>query len=59
MFLESSIGKNIKFNSEIEYEDGGEDVEVEYAFMDITFNPLLNFRGGIVLNPIGLSLIHI
>jgi hypothetical protein len=53
MFLESSIGKNIKFNSEIEYEDGGEEIEVEYAFMDMTFNPLLNFRGGIVLNPIG------
>jgi hypothetical protein len=53
MFLESSIGKNIKFNSEIEYADGGKDIEVEYAFMDLELNPLLNFRGGIVLNPIG------
>lgn len=53
MFLESSIAKNIKFNSEIEYENGGEDIEVEYAFMDMEFNPLFNFRGGIVLNPIG------
>jgi hypothetical protein len=53
MFLESSFAKNFKFNSEIEYEDGGADIEVEYAFMDMTFNSLLNFRGGIVLNPIG------
>jgi len=53
MFLESSIAKNIKFNSEIEYEDGGADIEVEYAFMDMEFNPILNFRGGIILNPIG------
>jgi hypothetical protein len=53
MFLESSFAKNLKFNSEIEYEDGGADIEVEYAFMDMEFNSLLNFRGGIVLNPIG------
>ena len=53
MFLESNLAKNIKFNSEIEYENGGEDIEVEYAFMDMEFNPLLNFRGGIIVNPIG------
>jgi len=53
IFLESSIAKNIKFNSEIEYEDGGEDIEVEYAFLDLELNPLINIRGGIILNPIG------
>lgn len=53
IFLSSTIAKKIKFNSEIEYENGGKDIEVEYAFMDVEFHPLLNLRGGIILNPIG------
>lgn len=53
IFLSSSISKRIKFLSEIEFEDGAKEISIEFASMDIEFAPLLNVRGGIVLNPIG------
>ncbi|MFI5132330.1 MAG: hypothetical protein ACHQFX_20165 [Chitinophagales bacterium] len=53
LFVSSSISKRIKFLTEIEFEDGAKEIAVEFASVDIEFNPLLNLRGGIVLNPIG------
>ena len=45
--------RKIKFLSEIEFEEGGEEVAIEFAALDISMHPLLNLRGGIVMNPIG------
>jgi hypothetical protein len=53
IFMSASISKRIKFLSEMEFEDGTKEIGIEFAAMDITFNPLLNLRGGIVMNPIG------
>ena len=53
LFIASSIYKRIKFLSEIEFEDGTKEINIEFASVDIEFHPLLNFRGGIVMNPIG------
>jgi len=62
LFAASSIAKHIKFLSEIEYEDDptgdadgatGPEFGIEYAALDFEFDPLLNLRGGLVLNPIG------
>jgi hypothetical protein len=53
VFLASSINKRIKFLSEIEFEDGAKEIAIEFASMDIQFHPLLNLRGGILMNPIG------
>lgn len=61
VFLSSSISRHIKFLTEIEFENdpdellngGAPEVSVEYAAMDMEFSPLLNLRGGIILNPIG------
>lgn len=53
LFISSSIANRIKFLSEIEFEDGAKEIGIEFASLDIEFNPLFNFRGGIVLNPIG------
>ncbi|MEQ1677018.1 MAG: hypothetical protein ABL876_09970 [Chitinophagaceae bacterium] len=53
IFVSSTIANRIKFLSEIEFEDGAKEISVEFASLDIEFNPLLNFRGGIVVNPIG------
>ncbi|HYV94185.1 MAG TPA: hypothetical protein VE978_20585 [Chitinophagales bacterium] len=51
VFISSTIARKIKFNSEIEFTP--HEINIEYASMDIEFHPLLNFRGGIILNPIG------
>lgn len=63
LFAASTISSRVKFLSEIEYENdpsgdpdeaaGGGKFEVEYAALDIELNPLLNVRGGMILNPIG------
>ena len=53
LFVASSIYKRIKFLSEIEFEDGTKEINIEFASVDIEFHPLFNLRGGIVMNPIG------
>jgi hypothetical protein len=53
IFLSSTIAKKIKFLSEIEFEDGTKEINIEYAAIDFEFHPMLNLRGGIILNPIG------
>ncbi len=53
VFLSSPIGRRIKFLSEIEFEEGGREINIEFASLDIHFHPALNLRGGVVMNPIG------
>lgn len=53
LFVSSSIGKKLKFLSEIEFEEGGKEIAIEFASLDVEFHPLLNLRGGIIMNPIG------
>lgn len=53
LFVASSVYKRIKFLSEIEFEDGTKEINIEFASIDIEFHPLFNLRGGIVMNPIG------
>lgn len=53
LFVSSTISKRIKFLSEIEFEEGGKEIAIEFAAVDVELNPLLNLRGGMILNPIG------
>lgn len=53
LFVASDITKRIKFLSEIELEEGGKEINIEFAAVDMEIKPLLNLRGGIVMNPIG------
>ena len=41
------------FNSEIEFEHGGEEVGVEFAYLDYLWRESMNFRAGLVLIPMG------
>lgn len=53
LFVASTIYKRLKFLSEIEFEDGAKEINVEFASVDFELAPLLNIRGGIFMNPIG------
>lgn len=53
LFAAASIHKKIKFLTEIEFEEGGKEIAIEFAAVDINFLQMLNFRGGIIMNPIG------
>lgn len=53
IFISSPLGRRIKFLSEIELEEGGWEINIEFASLDIQLHPALNLRGGVVMNPIG------
>lgn len=53
LFVSSTIAKKIKFLSELEFEEGTKEINLEYCAMDVELHPLLNLRGGIIMNPIG------
>jgi hypothetical protein len=53
LFVASSITQRIQFLTELELEEGGEELAIEYAALDVMFHPLLAMRGGILVNPIG------
>eukprot|EP01136_Pigoraptor_vietnamica_P031500 Opistho-1_new@92147 len=53
LFLGGSLHQKIKFMSEIEFEDGTKEINIEFAALDFQFANLFNFRGGIIMNPIG------
>lgn len=53
LFLSSTITKKVKFLSELEFEDGTKEINIEFAAIDVEFHPLLTFRGGVIMNPIG------
>ncbi len=53
LFVSATIKQRIKFLTEIELEEGGREINIEFASVDVEFHPLLNFRGGVIMNPIG------
>ncbi len=53
LFIASGISRKIRFLSEIEFEDGTKEINIEFASVDFEFHPLFNLRGGVVMNPIG------
>jgi hypothetical protein len=53
LFVASTISKRIKFLSEIEFEPAEKEIAIEFAALDLEFHPLLNLRGGMIMNPIG------
>lgn len=53
LFTSATVSRRVKFLAELEFEDGGKEIAIEFAALDFEFAPLLNMRGGIVVNPIG------
>lgn len=53
IFLFSSVGRRLRFTSELEFEHGTEEIVLETALVDFTINPSFILRGGILLPPIG------
>jgi hypothetical protein len=53
IFLFSSVGRRLRFISELEFEHGTEEIALETALVDFMVNPSLIFRAGILLPPVG------
>ena len=53
IFLFSSVGRRLRFISELEFEHGVEEIALETALVDFVVNPSFVLRAGILLPPIG------
>lgn len=53
VFMSSALTNRIRFLSELEFEDGTKEINIEYAAVDFEFHHLFNLRTGIIMNPIG------
>lgn len=67
-FIYAAVSDRVHVSSEIEFEHGGfvsgdsetdGEIKIEFAQIDFTFSDALNFRGGVVLAPLGrLNVLH-
>jgi hypothetical protein len=59
-FIYADVSDHIKVAAEIEIEHGnGTELGIEFAHVDYWLHPLINFRAGIILDPLGrYNLVH-
>ena len=67
-FIYGQVSDRIRVSAEIEFEHGGlvkgsgsadGEIKLEYAVMDFTFTEAFNYRGGVILSPLGVfNLLH-
>lgn len=53
LFTYTSVSERVRVASELEFEEGGEEIKVEMALLDFEIHPALIFRAGILLSPLG------
>lgn len=53
LFFNSQISDFVRFGAELEVEEGGEELKLEYMTIDLAVHRSLNFRGGMILVPLG------
>ena len=53
LLASTEFGKHVRVFSEVEFEEGGEEVVVEVAQLDVLLHRAVNLRGGILLLPLG------
>ena len=53
IFTYTPVSDHVRVASELEFEEGGEEVHIEIAIIDFEIHPALTFRGGILLVPLG------
>jgi len=53
LFTNTRVSDFVRFGTELEFEDGGQEISLEYAAIDLMLDPALVVRGGLVLSPLG------
>jgi hypothetical protein len=66
-FITGYVSDRVTVSAEIEFEHGGKissdggdgEIKLEYAVMDFEFSEVFNFRGGVILSPLGsFNILH-
>jgi hypothetical protein len=53
IFTHTRVSDFVRIGAEIEFEEGGQEIKVEYAAIDLLLHPALALRGGMILSPLG------
>ena len=53
LFTATTVSDFVRLGAELEFEEGGKEVKVEYAAIDLRFSPAFALRGGMLLSPLG------
>jgi hypothetical protein len=53
LFTYTPVSERVRVASELEFEEGGEEIKIEIAVIDFEVHPALTFRAGIILAPLG------
>ena len=53
LFTHTRVSDFVRIGAEIEIEEGGHEIKLEYAAIDVLFHPAIALRGGMILSPLG------
>ena len=53
LFTSTRVSDFVRIGAELEFEEGGQEIKLEYAAIDLLFSPSFALRGGMVLSPLG------
>ena len=53
IFTATQVSDFVRIGAELEFEDGGEEIKLEYAAIDIGIHQAVSIRGGMLLSPLG------
>jgi hypothetical protein len=53
LFTATRVSDFVRIGAELEIEEGGEEITLEYAAIDLILHPALTLRGGMILAPLG------
>jgi hypothetical protein len=53
LFTNTRVSDFVRIGAELEFEDGGREIKLEYAAIDLRIHPSLTIRGGMLLSPLG------
>jgi hypothetical protein len=53
LFTNTRVSDFVRIGAELEFEDGGSEIKLEYAAIDLRIHPSLTVRGGMLLSPLG------
>lgn len=53
IFTSTRVSDYVRIAAELEFEDGGKEIKLEYAAIDLRIHPAFTLRGGMILSPLG------
>jgi hypothetical protein len=53
LFANTRVSDFVRIGAEIEFEDGAQEIALEFAAIDFRIHPSLTLRGGMILSPLG------